>query len=304
MDERLRMFLAVARCGSLSQAARELYVSQPAISKQIRKLEAQYNVALLRRHERGVELTAAGRLLAYHAARVAGLEAAVAEELAALGHELQGQLRVGATLTLGEYVLPPVIGRFKAAHPALDILLEVENTARVVEHVTSGRYDLGLIEGPAQHHLARFERLADDELVVVAAPAHPLAGRARVEPDELYTANWILREPGSGTRTVFEEALRAAGWSPERLEVLMQLGSTQAIKGLVAQNLGLSVLSQCTVREELATERLVALPVPALDLHRTFRFVHAQGGRPSWSTRRFVRCCQDELGDRLPGERP
>jgi DNA-binding transcriptional LysR family regulator len=295
MDQPLKTFLAVARCGSLSQAARELFLSQPAVSKQIRKLEAQHKATLLRRHERGVELTPAGRLLADYAAQIAGLEAQAAEELAALGGELAGRLRLGATLTLGEYVLPPIIGRFKAAHPAIEILLEVENTVRVVEHVVAGVYDAGLIEGPAQHHLARFEKLADDELLVVAAADHRLVGRQRVELAELAAEGWILREPGSGTRAVFEEALRAAGCDPQRLELLMQLGSTQAIKNLVAHRVGLSALSQWTVREELADGRLTALAVPALDLHRTFRWVLAHGSRPSLPLRRFERCCREAL---------
>ncbi len=296
MDDKLRVFLAVVRCGSLTGAARELYLSQPAVSKQIRRLEAQHNATLFRRHERGVELTEAGRLLAGHAERIAAIEATASAELAALSGEQAGSLKLGATLTLGEYVLPPIIGRFKQSHPLVDIWLEVENTARVLDDVISGRYDCGLIEGPARHHLARFERLADDYLVVVASGHHPLARATTLELAEVLAEPWIMREPGSGTRRVFEAALRAAGAEPTELTLLMQLGSTQAIKALVAANLGLSVLSVRTVEEELANGRLAALPLPALDLHRTFRFVFAQGSRPSPAVRRFQRFCLEAMG--------
>lgn len=295
LDERLKTFLVVAANGSFSAAARERFVTQPAVTQQIRKLETEVRVPLFVRHERGVRLTAAGELLYEYAVRMAELEAQAEEGLAALHETLSGTLRVGATLTLGEYVVPPIIGRFKAAHPEVEILLEVENTPRVVEHVAAGRYSCGLIEGPYQNVLVRSEKLADDELAVVCGEAHPLAAAESLSLDDLVRAAWILREPESGTRRVFEDALHRAGVDPETLKVVMQIGSTQAAKGLVLGGAGLTVLSPWTVRDELAAGQLRRLAVPELDLHRAFNFVFVRGGRLPLVTRRFVGFCRERV---------
>lgn len=293
--EPLRTFVAVARCGSLSAAARELFISQPAVTQQIQKLEARLQTRLFIRHERGVELTTAGQLFLDYAQRIIELEDLASEALAAHRQSLSGTLRLGATFTLGEYVLPPIIGRFKAANPDVEIVLEVENTAKVVEHVVTGHFSCGAVEGPVHNALVRSERLADDEMAVVCGSSHPCAGRHTLTLDELVLETWILREAGSGTQTVFEEALLAAGRDPAGLRVLMRLGSTQSVKGMVMEGLGLTVLSPWAIRAELAAGTLHRLVVPELDLHRAFSLVFPRGGRLPLVTRRFVRFCRDSL---------
>ncbi|MBI2299362.1 MAG: LysR family transcriptional regulator [Armatimonadetes bacterium] len=298
-DERLRTFVTVARCGSLSAAARELFISQPAVTQQVHKLEAEYRCQLFLRHERGVKLTPAGEVLREHALRVVELEEQAGEALAALQQSLRGTLRLGATFTLGEYLLPPILARFKAAHPDVELLLEIENAAKVVEHVAGGAYGCGVIEGPHHNPFVRSEKLADDELVVICGPSHPFAGRAELGVDDLRTATWVLREPGSGTRTVFEDGLAAAGIDPESLSVLMRVGSTQAVKGVVREGLALTAVSPWTVREELESGALVRLAVPALELHRAFQFIFARGARLPLVTRRFVKYCREQVAEKL-----
>lgn len=298
-DERLRTFLAVVRCGSLTQAAKELYISQPAVTLQIRKLESEYNAALFYRRERGVELTPAGRLLLEYAERIDRLYDEASEELCALAGEMRGTLRLGATLTIGEYLLPSVMGRFKAAYPRVDILLEVENTRRIVEQVATGMLDCGLVEGPFDNGLIRAERLADDELVVVCSPEHAIAGATGVALDDLLREQLILREPGSGTRQVFEDALEQAGVDLSRLQVLMQLGSTQAIKALVKEKIGLSVLSQWTVKDDVRQGELCTVEVRGLDLRRAFNFIFQKDARLSLITRRFVQLCRTQQAGTL-----
>ena len=291
-DERLKTFLVVVRCGSLTQAAKELYISQPAVTLQIHKLESEYNTALFYRRERGVELTPAGKMLYDYAQRIDRLYEEAAEELGALTGEMRGALRIGATLTIGEYVLPPIIGTFKSEHPHVDILLEVDNTRRIVEQVASGDFDCGLVEGPFDNGLIMAEKLADDELVIVCSPRHQLAGMAKIKPDDLLQEQFILREPGSGTRQVFEDALQQAGIDLSRLQVLMQLGSTQAIKALVTERVGVSVLSRWTVMEDTKQGTLCTVDVPGIDLHRSFRFIFRKDTRISLITRHFISICR------------
>jgi len=295
LDERLKTFLAVAASGSFSAAARERFVTQPAVTQQIKKLETIYRVPLFVRHERGVQLTPAGQMLYEYAARMAEIEEQADEAMAALHESLRGTLRVGATLTLGEYVVPPIIGRFKAEHPEIEILLEVENTTRVVEHVAAGRYHCGLIEGPYHNVLIRSEKLADDELAVVCGREHPLATAESLTLEDVARAAWVLREPESGTRRVFEDAVASAGLEPTELRIVMQLGSTQAVKGLVLGGAGLTVLSPWTVKDELSSGLLKRLDVPGLDLHRSFNFAFVRGGRLPLITRRFVRFCREQV---------
>lgn len=292
-DERLKTFLTVARCGSLTRAARELYISQPAVTLQIHKLESRYNTALFYRKDRGVELTPAGKLLFEFAQRIGQLYDEASEELGALNGEMRGKLRLGATLTIGEYVLPSVIGQFKSVHPNVDVLLEVGNTRRIVEQVAAGMLDCGLVEGPFGNGLIRAEKLGDDELAVICSPRQRLAGAGSVSLDDLLNEQFILREHGSGTRQVFEDALQQAGVDLQRLQVLMQLGSTQAIKALVSENIGLSVLSRWTVVEDIRQGTLCTVSVQGIDLRRAFNFIYQKDARLSLITQRFINLCHD-----------
>lgn len=295
LDERLKTFLAVVETGSFSAAARQRFITQPAVTQQIRILEGRYRVPLFVRHERGARLTPAGLVLFQHAVKMAEMEALTNEAMASHHESLQGQLRIAATLTLGEYVVPPIVGRFKTAHPEVEILLEVENTPRVVEHVAAGHYSVGLIEGPFHNALVQAEKLIDDELSIVCGASHPLAERGRLSLDDLTHTAWVLREPESGTRHVFEDALIKAGVDPLSLKVAFQIGSTQAVKGLVRGGAGLTALSPWTVREELAAGVLRELAVPELDLHRPFNFVVIRGGRLPLVTRHFMDFCRDQI---------
>jgi len=295
-DDRLRTFLAVVRCGSLTRAAKELYISQPAVTLQIHKLEQEYNTSLFYRRERGVELTPAGRLLLDYAKRIDGIYDEAAEEISALNGSVQGTLRVGATLTIGEYVLPQVVGRFKSEYPKVEILLEVENTDRIVDQVASGILDCGLVEGPFDNGMIRAEKLADDELAFVCSSGHKFADMPEIDLESILKELFILREPGSGTRRVFEDALIKAGARPEDLRVLMQLGSNQAIKALVGENIGVSVLSRCTLRNEISQGTLQCLHVPSIDLHRTFQFIFRKDERITLMARHFIQTCRRLIG--------
>lgn len=300
-DERLNTFIVAARCGNLTQAAKQLGISQPAVTLQIHKLESDYRSTLFYRKERGVELTEAGKLLYAYSERISRLYDEAAEELEALNSEMRGYLRIGATLTLGEYVLPSVIGQYKLEYPNVGILLEVENTARIIEQVAAGTLDCGVVEGPFENGLIRAEKLDDDELMVVCSPQHRLAGQTVSSLDEILNQPFIMREPGSGTRRVFEDALVQAGADPSQLQILMQLGSTQAIKALAAQNIGLSVLSKHTVVTDIQNGVLSSIEVTGLDLRRCFSFVFKKDTRLSLMAKRFVLLCREKRDEKNTG---
>ena len=292
-DEKLKTFLTVVRCGSLTQAARELFISQPAVTLQIHKLEEEYHETLFYRRERGIELTPAGKVLYDYAQRIGRLYDEASEEIGSLSGKIRGTLLVGATLTIGEYVLPAVVGRFKADYPNVDILLEVENTDRVVDQVASGKFDCGLVEGPFENGSIYAEKFADDKLIFVCSAHHLLTKNSELDLETLTREPFILREPGSGTRRVFEDALRRAGIDPANLKVLMQLGSTQMIKSMVAENIGVTVISERTVRNEIQLGLLKKLEIPSLDLRRAFEFIFKKDMPVSLITRQFVATCRE-----------
>ncbi|MBB3139236.1 LysR substrate-binding domain-containing protein [Halomonas organivorans] len=265
----LQVFAAVARLGTVSAAAEELSLSQSATSQALSDLERQLGVALFERPGRRLVLNDLGRSLLPRAeALLDGMAAFVAAAREPEG-ELHGVLGVSASATVGTYLLPDLVGRFSEAHPRTDLRLRLRNTHEVIGDVLRLEADLGLIEGECREPALVSEPWCEDRLVVVAAPGHPLASRERLDDHALAAAAWILREPGSGTREVFEQAMRRRGVSPR---VRMALGQHEAIKQAVLAGLGLGCLSALGVAGELERGELVALD-SELTLRRTFSLV-------------------------------
>ena len=283
----LAAFRAVAAAGGFVKAAECLGVSQPAVSAQVRELERDVKAKLFDRTPRGARLTAAGDLLLQYAERLAALEADARDALADLSAVRRGRLAVGASTTVGVYLLPGVLGRFREAHP--DVRLEpfVGNTDAVQRRLLDGTLDLGLTEGdaPADADGLTVRVFARDELVVIAPPTHPLAKKRRPAAADLNGLPLIVREPGSGTRAVVEHALAAAKVTPGDL---LTLGHTEAIKRAVAAGLGISVLSELAVRQESADGRLAVLRPAGLRLRRPLHLLTVAGRSPSPAAAAFV----------------
>lgn len=276
--ESLRLLVLVADLGSLGRAAARLRISQPSASRRLSTLERTLGLVLVDRTRRGSRPTAAGQVLAEHARRVLdeldGLLAG-AEDLRT---HREAELRVAASLTVAEYLLPAWISELRRRRPELYIELEVTNSEHVPGAVDSGKADVGFIEGP---HLARVmstRLVAEDRLVVVADPSHPWARLRRpLDPGELSRTPLVLRERGSGTRQTLDRALHLAG--VDRARALVELGSTTAVRGAVIAGTGPSVLSELAVRGDIAERRLVAVEVTDIDLTRALRAVWPQGRR-------------------------
>lgn len=281
----LRLFHAVATHGSFTRAAEALYVSQPAVSRQVRELERELDVALLDQVGRTVRLTEAGRLLNAYADRIFALEAEVEQALADRKGLRSGSLRIGASMTAGVYVLPELLGRFKAAHPGIRLWLDIANTREVERGLLENRLDLAVVEGSVTAPEILHEPFRDDELVVVAPPAHPLAQREVVRPGDLEAFDFLVRERGSGTREVSERAFAAAGIHPP---AAMELGSIEAIKRGVAAGLGLAALSRRAVADEVQTGQLSIVHVVGLDLSRGLEIVRHRDKRLSRAAEAFL----------------
>lgn len=289
----LRVFRAILEASSITEAARSLRISQPAASKQLAELEASLGVTLVERRSRGVRLTAAGEVLSRHTWRLFQEEEAAERALRALvGLEL-GQLAVGASTTIGNYIVPGLFGELHRAHPNVTLELEIGNTARIQEQLIAGRVDLGLTEGlpPDSPELEslRVEVFAHDEMVLIVGPQHPLAERAEpqgIDARELERTPIIVRERGSGTRDVVEDALQR-----QQLAIVpvMSLGSTEAVKNAVAEGLGAAFVSRRTVELELSSGRLRVLALRGFQLRRALSVLTLEDKPPSPAAREFLR---------------
>jgi DNA-binding transcriptional LysR family regulator len=282
----LEVLLTVARTGSLNSAAAELGISQQAVSSRIRAIEAQTGVPLVSRTPRGSSLTSEGVVVAEWAARLLDVAAELDAGISALRQDRHSRLRVSASLTVAEALLPGCLVAFRAAAqrrpgPAAEIVLTAANSDAVLAQVSDGRADLGFVEGPRVPRSLRSKTVGHDRLVVVVPPAHPWARRRTVTPAELAATPLVSREEGSGTREVLAAALaRSLGPGVVQAQVALSLSTTSAIRAAVLAGAGPAVLSRLSVGDDLAAGRLVQVEVPGLDLRRPLRVVWRGAASP------------------------
>jgi DNA-binding transcriptional LysR family regulator len=294
-DFRLRVFQAVARQLSFTKAAQELFISQPAITKHIRELELSYGQRLFERRAGRVSLTEAGRLLLQHANEVETLHQQLTDQLHALHDETAGRLRLGASTTLAQYVLPPILPAFQQRYPQVQLSLLNGNSEQIAEALLRGHLDLGFVEGQVRSRDLHYELLLHDELLVVrkATPGGP---PAPLPLAEALQHPLVLRERGSGTLEVLEFALRKLGIKLASLRVALYLDNTEAIKSyLEAAPECLGVVSKRALGKEVAAGRLEVVPVPELHLPRHFDAVWVQGQPLSAQAERFLSFAHRQL---------
>ncbi len=276
----LQLLIAIAKLGSLGRAARELGITQPAASSRVRAMERQLGVALVDRSPRGSRLTDAGALVTDWARRI--VEAAEAFDVGAqaLRDGRDKRLRVAASMTIAEYLLPGWLIALRHERPGTAVQLLAGNSQFVADRLLADEVDLGFVEGLTIPSGLDGVVVARDRLVVVAAPSHRWARRrGPLEPSELARTPLILREQGSGTRQVLDAALGGLA------EPLLELASTTAVKAAAVSGAGPSVLSELAVGEELASRRLVRIPVEGVALDRALRAVWRVGHRPAGPAR-------------------
>lgn len=284
------IFVAIAREGSVSRACRILSLSQSAASTALGELERMYDVRLFDRVGKSLHLNALGEQLLPRAVELLD-RAAEMEDLLA-GRAGLGPLHIGATLTIGNYLVTLIVADFLRAHPESRVQLTVHNTADIVDRVARHELDLGLIEGSFHHPDLDSEVWLEDELCAFVAPTHPLANR-RVRLKRLAGEEWIVREAGSGTREVFDQACAGARFEPR---IRLELEHTEAIKRAVESGLGIGCISRLALREAFRRGSLAPMKVPELALNRNFRFLWRKDKYRTAALREFLVACRTMTG--------
>lgn len=283
----LRLLVDVGALGSLGRAARRAGISQPAASKRLSQLERDLQLPLVRRSATGSTLTTEGQVVVDWARQVLETVDHMLGAVVSLRAGADRDLRVAASMTIAEHLMPRWLFRTRAAHPELHIGLEVANSEQVQRLVLDGAADIGFVEGPQVDRRLRTRTVATDRLVVVVAPDHPWAHRrAPLDRAELVQTPLVVREPGSGTRLTLEEILGGQHAAP-----LLELGSNEAVKGAVIAGAGPAVLSTLAVQSDLAGGTLVELAIAGLDLTRHLTAIWLRSHRPSEPSRWLLENC-------------
>ena len=272
-DRRLQVFHTVANLLSFTKAAETLHMTQPAVTFQVRQLEEYFNTRLFDRTHNRISLTEAGKRVNEYAARIFDLYGQMENSVKELTGEVSGVLIIGASTTIAEYMLPALLGDFKAEYPDVNVRLKVSNTEGIVTMVENNVIDLGVVEASVSNKNLAVELCKKDQLVAIVPPTHELANEANLKVERLLQFPYICREEGSGTREVIIEYLQGAGLNSHELNVIMELGSPEAIKGAVEAGIGITVLSRATLAKEIKLGTLVAIPLDP-PLERPFSFVH------------------------------
>ncbi|MGG3558643.1 LysR family transcriptional regulator [Peribacillus frigoritolerans] len=270
--ENLKMFCLVVDEGSISQAARLSFLSQPAVTRQIHQLENYYNTLLFDREEGRLRVTEAGKLLYPFAKAIVNDFNHSKEVIQQSTGKYNANLIVGASLTIGEYLLPSLLGRFKKQQPEIKVTLTIKNTPRVLEDLSNDVIDLALVEGLVETTDFIVDKFAEDELILVCPSDHPWKDRKEIQLEELGNERMIWRESISGTRLIVENMLREHGVL-EKIESYMEIGSTQAIKSAVEAGLGISILPRLTVARELEQGFLREVDIYRINMARNLWLV-------------------------------
>ena len=293
-DRRLQVFHAVAKHLSFTRAADALFMTQPAVTFQIKQLEEQYSTRLFERRHGSISLTPAGELVMSFAEKILALSDELEIRLSEMTGEMRGPLLVGASTTIAEFMLPKVLGEFNAMYPLVRARLVVANSESIENRVAEHTIDLGLIEAPAKLGGLTSQICCEDELRVICAPDYPLAEMQEVTPSVLEEYEFISREPGSGTREITDAYFRSHHVAPESLKMQMELGSPEALKGVVSTGLGFAIVSRAVVNKELQLGDLVSIPLNP-PLTRSLYLVYPQDRFQSRLCATFIEFAKSKL---------
>ncbi len=260
-DRRLQVFHAVAKQLSFTKAAEVLFMTQPAVTFQIKQLEEHFNTRLFDRGHGKIALTPAGEVVLEYAERILGLSSELDIRLSEMTGQIRGPLLIGASTTIAEFMLPRVLGEFKSQYPSVKPRLTVGNSETIETRVAEHTLDIGLIESASHQPNLLCELCCEDELQVVCSPGFPLAKFSEVTPQQLVEFPYISREAGSGTREFTDDYFRKAGIQPENLNTVMELGSPEALKGVAETGVGFAIMSKASVEKEKRLGDLVAIPL-------------------------------------------
>jgi DNA-binding transcriptional LysR family regulator len=286
---RIKLFRAVAEQQSFRKASEHLNLSQPAVSQNIHALEEELGVRLFDRSGNRVRLTQAGTVLLRYARRSAQLAHETLDALAKTAGEPRGELRLGASTTVAQYILPRMLGAFQKQYPQIALSVTSANTEHVIDLLLQGRIAMGIIEGPASSRELRKRRFLEDRMVLIVPRGHPWAGVREVPIDALKDVPLLMREPGSGSRRVVELALKRMGLKLGQLNIAMDLDSTEAIVSGVEAGLGVGFVSQWAIGKEVRLGTLKPLRVAGLEIVRDLTLIQRSGPSPDGTAAAFER---------------
>jgi len=302
-DRRLHVFHAVAKHLSFTKAAEALFMTQPAVTFQIKQLEEHFNTRLFERGHGQISLTDAGKVVLDYAERILGQSSELEARLKDMTGQVAGLLLIGSSMTIAEYLLPQVLGEFSARFPSVTPRLLVANSEQVQNQVLEHSLDVGFIENDSQLPSLVTEVACEDELLVVCAPSHPLAQHKSVKPELLPQHAYLSREPGSGTREVTDHYLQKIGFPQDSLQPVMELGSPEALKGMAATGRGFAIMSRATVVKERRLGLLVGVPL-APRLVRNLSVVYSKQRFQSRLVSSFVAFAKERLAALQPAKEP
>ena len=260
-DRRLQVFHAVAKHGSFTRAAEHLFMTQPAVTFQIKQLEEHFDTRLLDRGHGKISLTPAGEIVLAYAERILGLSAELDSRVSEMTDELAGQIKIGTSTTIAAYWLPDVLESFKRKYPRVLPRVVVGNSKLTEERVAARDLDIGLIEIVTEQHNIERRSAARDELMVICSPDHPLAKFKKLSAKDLIAYPFIDRDPGNGIRQIADEFFEAAGIAGSQITLCAELGSLAAVKQLAAAGLGFAIASRRAILRDVEEGRLVAIPL-------------------------------------------
>lgn len=276
-DYRLKVFYSVARRLSFTKAASELFISQPAVTRHIHELEEEYQNKLFERRGNRIFLTDSGRVLLRYTEQLFDIYRKIEFDMGTFAHEHRGLLHLGASTTVSQYVIPPMLASFRQKYPHIHLNLINGNTDQVERALIAGEIEFGIIEGKSKNPEISYTELLKDEIVLVCRHDHPLVRQGEIKPSVLPDIPFVLREQGSGTLEVVEHALRQVNISLLDLRIEINLGSTESIKSYLLYSSCVAFLSVHSVTKELARGDLRVIDVKGLDIKRCFYAIQLHG---------------------------
>ena len=276
-DFRLKVFHTVAKRLNFTKAADELCITQPAVSKHIREIENHFQLKLFDRNGTKIKLTEAGEIMLQYTNQIFTLYSNLEFELNTLTERHNGKLRIGASTTIAQYVLPPLLADFHKKFSDIQVTLMINNTEQIEQALQNKDIDFGIIEGQSKNTSFKYTEFIKDEIVLVANSNHPSAKKETIELDELLKTPLLIREPGSGTLEVIAHALKPFDIKISQLNIEMQLGSTESIKSYLLHSNCMAFLSIHSILKELKNKEVAILDVNGLSIDRIFHFIQSHG---------------------------
>ena len=284
---KLKIFLYLADLKSFSRAAKATFLTQPTVSQHIAALEKHLGIILFDRMGKEVVLTRAGEILYSYAKQITSLSEEALQAIEHFKGKKSGRIIIGASTIPGEYILPALIGQFKTLYPDIKITLRIGDTGTIVSDLLNNRIEIGVVGAKVRNPQLKFSRFVEEELIVVVPAGHRWWNKVSIEAKELFDESFVIRESGSGTRISMEKKLQPVGVLPEKLNVVAEVGSTTAVKQAVKAGLGISIISELAVEEEITQKLLKKISIKNVRFKRTFFIVQDKKRTPSPICRAF-----------------